>query len=30
MDIFGNIFKKENFPNWSIETDFWKIEFNKK
>ena len=30
FDIFWNIFKKENFPNWSIETEFWKIEFNKK
>lgn len=30
FDIFWNIFKKENFPNWTIETEFWKIEFNKK
>ncbi|MDD4151577.1 MAG: hypothetical protein PHR68_03105 [Candidatus Gracilibacteria bacterium] len=30
FDIFGNIFKKENFPNGTIETEFGKIEFNKK
>lgn len=30
LDIFKNIFKKENFPNWLIETEYWKIEFNKK
>jgi len=22
FDIFGNIFKRENFPNGSIETDY--------
>lgn len=30
FDALHGHFKKENFPNWSIETEFWKIEFNKK